>query len=117
MNKINLKIGGKYRDFHFGIGFIGLFLESTGIKMSEIDEKIKQNPFKLIPEMMYYSALFADKRANNEVDYDAYDVAEWIDLEGGINGNIVVEFTTAFFNSLTKGVPTQPENKKKVLKK
>jgi len=48
MNKITLNLGGKDRDFHFGIGFIGLFLEKSGIAMSDIDEKIKENPFKII---------------------------------------------------------------------
>ena len=117
MTKITLNLGGKDREFHFGIGFIGLFLESTGIQMAEIDAKIKENPFKLIPEMMYYSTLFADKRANKEVDYDAYDMAEWIDSAGGINGKEVIDFTTAFFQSLTKDVPSQSIDKKKVSKK
>jgi len=117
MNKITLILGGKDRDFHFGIGFIGLFLEKSGIAMSDIDEKIKENPFKIIPEMMYYSTLFADQRAGKEVDYDAYSVAEWIDEADGINGKEVVSFITAFFQSLTKDVPTQPEVKKKVTKK
>jgi hypothetical protein len=117
MNKITLNLGGKDREFHFGIGFIGLFLEKSGIQMAEIDTKIKENPFKLIPEMMYYSTLFADKRNNKEVDYDAYDMAEWIDEADGINGKEVIEFTTAFFQSLVKDVPTQPEVKKKVTKK
>lgn len=117
MNKITLKLGGKDREFHFGIGFIGLFLEKSGIQMAEIDQRIKENPFKLIPEMMYYSTLFADQRAGNEVDYDAYSVAEWIDDGGGINGKEVIEFTTAFFQSLVKDVPAQTEVKKKVTKK
>lgn len=117
MNKITLNLGGKDREFHFGIGFIGLFLDKSGIQMAEIDQKIKENPFKLIPEMMYYSTLFADQRAGNEVDYDAYSVAEWIDEADGINGGAVIKFTTAFFQSLVKDVPEQKEVKKKVSKK
>lgn len=117
MNKITLNLGGKERDFHFGIGFIGLFLEKSGIQMDEIDQRLKENPFKLIPEMMYYSTYFADKRLGKEIDYDAYDMAEWIDEAGGINGKEVIEFTTSFFQSLVKDVPEQKEVKKKVTKK
>lgn len=114
MNKIRLNLGGKTREFHFGLGFIGSFLEASKISMSEIDVKLQENPFKYIPEMMYHSLKYADLRNGNEIDFDAFDVAEWIDEVGGIGSKVVVDFSTAFFQSLIKDVPKQEEDKKKV---
>jgi len=117
MKKINLFIGGKYRDFYFGLGFLGNLLEKTGIEMHEIDAKIQGNPFKWIPEIMYYSLAFGYVRSNERPDFDAFDVAEWID-EVGMDSEVVISFFTSFKQSLTKDVPEQKEqSKKKVTKK
>ena len=114
MNLVRLNVGGKTREFHFGLGFIGAFLEASKISMSEIDAKLQENPFKYIPEMMYHSLKYAELRNKNEIDFDAFDVSEWIDEAGGIGSQVVVDFSTAFFQSLTKDVPKAEEDKKKV---
>ena len=116
MKSITLHIGGQERIFYFGLGFLGNFLEKSGIEMSEIDNKIKENPFKWIPEIMYYSAIFGFTRKNEFADFDAFDVAEWID-EVGIDSPIISQFFTAFQQSLVKNVPEEKEVKKKVTKK
>lgn len=117
MKKINLFIGGQYRDFYFGLGFLGNLLEKTGIELHEIDSKIQSNPFKWIPEIMYYSLAFGSIRKNESLDFDAFDVAEWID-EVGMDSEVILNFFSAFKNSLTKDVPEQKEqSKKKVTKK
>jgi len=118
MKKINLSIGGKYRDFYFGLGFLGILLEKTGVKMHEIDAQIQDNPFKWMPEIMYYSLAYGHIRLGETPDFNALAVSDWIDDEGGLDSKNVIAFFTAFRQSLTKDVPEQPkETKKKVTEK
>jgi hypothetical protein len=117
MKKINLKIGGEYRDFYFGLGFLGNLLEKENIGINEIDEKLVNNPFKWMPLIMYYSLSFGYTRKGDFAPFDSFDVAEWID-EIGMDDTVIVDFFTAFRQSLTKDVPKdKEEGKKKVTKK
>lgn len=115
MKQITLNIGGEDRIFYFGLGFLGNLLESENIAMTDIDDKIKENPFKWIPLIMFYSASFGFKRKNEFAPFDAFDVSEWID-EIGMDSEVVTSFFTAFTLSLTKDVP-ENKDKKKVNKK
>ena len=118
MKSITLEIGGEKRVFHFGLGFLGNFLEKENIQFHEIDEKIKCNPFKWMPLIMFYSLSFGYTRKNEFAPFDAFDVAEWVD-ELGIDNSIIFDFFEAFRQSLTKDVPVNEnqEVKKKVTKK
>lgn len=118
MKQITLNIGSKERVFYFGLGFLGNLLEKTGVQLHEIDEKIQGNPFKWMPEIMYHSLAYGYIRKNENPDFDGFDVADWIDEDGGFDSKNVVSFFTAFKQSLVKDVPEQPtESKKKVTKK
>jgi hypothetical protein len=101
MKKIILNIGGQDREFHFGIGFIGLFLETSGLRMDELN-KIDENPFKFNPILMFCSLSYAVKRKNEIPDFDLYDVNDWIDES---DGTAVIAFKNAFIESMTKDVP------------
>jgi hypothetical protein len=106
MKKIVLNIGGKDREFHFGIGFMGLFLEISGLKITELS-KIDENPFKYDPILIYSSAVFALQRKGETADFSQYDVIDWIDES---DGTAVQKFKESFVQSVTKDVPQQPEN-------
>lgn len=110
MKKITLNIGGKEREFHFGIGFIGLFLESAELTINELS-KIDENPFKYNPILMYCSSVYALQRKSEIVDYNLYDVNDWIDES---DGTAVIQFKEAFMKSLTKDVPEIIETSEKV---
>jgi len=114
MKKINLQIGGQYRDFYFGLGFLGNLLDTENLAMNEIDSKIAENPFKWIPEIMYHSVSFGYLRNNEFIDFTSFDVADWIDADGGFECKNVTMFFEAFRLSLVKDVP---EDKKKVTAK
>ena len=105
MKKILLNIGGKEREFHFGIGFMGFFLEMSNVKITELF-KIDENPFKYDPYLIYCSAVFALQRKREKPDFDLYNVIDWIDDS---DGSAVKEFKTAFIESMTKDVPEQKE--------
>lgn len=115
MKKINLQIGGEYRDFFFGLGFLGNLLEKENINMSDIDAELTNNPFKWIPRIMYHSCAFGFIRKGEFIPFDAFDVAEWID-EVGMQSEVVTSFFTEFNQSLTKDVP-EDKTKKKVTRK
>jgi hypothetical protein len=138
MKSIILNLGGQDRTFYFGLGFLGNFLEKTGVQMTDIDAKIKENPFKWIPEIMYHSLAFGYIRKNEFPVFDAYDVAEWIDEETEtveveipffnkhtglfetkkeLSKKIISDFFVALRQSQTKDVPEQKEVKKKVTKR
>lgn len=117
MNNIVLNIGGSERTFYFGLGFLGNLLDKTGVGISGIDAAISENPFKWMPEIMYHSLSYGYLRKNESMDFDLFDVCDWIENEGGLANDNVKLFFKAFRNSLTKDVPTDPDNKKKTLKK
>ena len=117
MKQITLNIGGEDRIFYFGLGFLGNLIEKSGVGMNEIDAKIQENPFKWMPEIMYHSVAFGFIRKNETVPFDSFDVADWIDTDGGFDSKVVIDFFAAFRQSLVKDVPQQPESKKKVMKK
>jgi len=118
MKKINLFIGGQYRDFYFGLGFLGTLLEKSGLEMHEIDAKIQGNPFKWIPEIMFHSLAYGYIRENRLPDFDVQNVVNWIDEDANAM-ELLKSFNTAFKQSLIKDVPVQPNEdvKKKVTKK
>lgn len=115
MKSITLNIGGQDRVFYFGLGFIGNLLETEKIQMTEIDAKLAENPFKWIPLIMYYSCAYGFKRKNEFPDFDAFDVADWID-EIGMDNEVIVNFFKAFTESLTKDVPEDKSKKKVTIK-
>ena len=118
MKQITLNIGGEERVFYFGLGFLGNLLEKTGVQMHEIDSKIQGNPFKWMPEIMYHSLAYGYIRKNENPGFDVFTISEWIDDDGGFDSKSVVDFFTAFGQSLRKDVPEQKEQtKKKVTKK
>ena len=117
MKNIKLNFGGEERTFYFGLGFLGNLLEKENIGINEIDEKLVNNPFKWMPLIMYYSLAWGYVRENENVPFNAFKVAEWID-EIGMDDTVIVDFFTAFRQSLTKDVPKdKEEGKKKVTKK
>lgn len=109
MNSINLI----NRDFHFGIGFLNELIDNTSLDLYELDDKLKAGDISIVPLMIYYSALYAKKRKKLEIDFDQFDVNDWIDDNGGLQGKFVLDFIEAFKYSLTKDVPLD-EGKKKV---
>lgn len=116
MKQIELNLGGEKRTFYFGLGFLGNLLEKENIAINEIDEKLINNPFKWMPLVMYYSLAWGFTRKNENAPFDAFDVTEWID-EVGIDDTVIIDFFTAFRQSLTKDVPESKEVKKKEAKK
>ena len=117
MKQIELELGGEKRTFYFGLGFLGNLLEKENIGINEIDEQLIKNPFKWMPLVMYHSLAWGYIRKGERPLFDSFDVSDWLD-EVGIDDTVVIDFFTAFRQSLVKDVPQgKEENKKKALKK
>lgn len=110
-NKITLNLGGKDREFHLGLGFIGYLLDEENIGFVEFGTKEQMNPFKWTPIKMYhslkYNLIFSDRES--EIDFNLKDVIQWID---DTDLSTLQKFNQAYHSALTKDVPV--EDKKKV---
>ena len=117
MKQIDLEIGGELRTFYFGLGFLGNLLEKENISIQEIGIKATENPYKWNALIMYHSCSFGYIRKGEEIPFNAFEVAEWIEDAGGFGSDVYKAFELAFSQSLTKDVPEQKDTKKKVTKK
>ena len=115
MKKITIEFGGKERDFHFGLGFIGELFQNTDVTLSNMGEKVVLNPFKYMPTIMFYSLQYAERRRGVEPDFTLYDVFDWFEEA---KQEDIDAFFVALRESLTKDVPVEKATeKKKVTKK
>lgn len=111
-NRIELEINGERIGFKFGLGFLGRFLEETGITVDKMSDAIEGNPFKILPAMMHIAYSYNEIRAKREPVYTEEDFIDFIDDSGGFNGSLLPEFLKGWQMSMTKDVPkTQPKKK------
>lgn len=100
-------------EFHFGIGFLTELFENTGTTLTDVLEKVQSGDITIYRYLMYYSRLYSVKRKGQTPDFDFYSIDDLIDSNGGIDGDFIIDFAKAFFESINKNVPVD-ENKKKV---
>ena len=117
MNKVKITIGETEFDFHFGLGFFGELKDNQGIGIEEIQVRLSENPFKLVPVLMLEAAKYSAKRSGMEADYNVFTFIDAIDNDGGISSDAFLKFIEAFTNSMTKDIPKEKATKKKVSQK
>ena len=116
--KAEIEFGGETRTFYFGIGFLGMFVENTTNTLATLEDNLLKNPFKVLPELMYYSLLYGYLKQDLTPEFTKYDVMEWIDEGGiGVSSVAVVEFRNALIESLNPKLPEEKGVKKKTVKK
>lgn len=104
--KIEL-LGIKY---YLGLGFLNEFLSGTGKNLNDFESV---DNVVLVPQLIYYSRLYACKRNGIDIDFTQEDVFDYIDDNGGVRGKFFSDFYTAYIKAMTEDVPTD-EDKKKV---
>lgn len=103
--RIEIKIGDKVLPCSLGLGFLGNFIEETGIGVTEIGENLNRNPFKYVPLLLFHST----KTAGSEISLE--EVTELLDNNGGLGNDEVNRFLLAWTKSMTKDVPIEEADK------
>lgn len=110
-NKVKIEIDGETKTFWLGMGALGLYLDNVkkdGIVLDNLIDNLQDNPFSVVPRLMFYCYSYGFVREGKNVDVTPYIVSEWIDENGGMNGRVFKNFLEAFTNSLSQGVPDEP---------
>tara|TARA_R110000772_G_scaffold37589_3_gene89201 strand:- start:10807 stop:11175 length:369 start_codon:yes stop_codon:yes gene_type:complete len=113
-NKAEIEFGGEKRTFYFGLGFLGLFIDKTNCTLSSLESDIQTNPFKVLPQLMYYSLLYGYLRKDDTPPFTQFDIVDWMDAEGGVNGKGILEFMSGVSSSMNPKLPVSKSVKKKV---
>ena len=105
MNKIDLTINKRKLTCSFGLGFIGELLDSLDMTLNQVVHALNNNPFKIVPFLIFKSAEYTLIREGEEVDFTKFDLVDDIDEDGGSDGKEVINFLAEFTKSLSKDVP------------
>ena len=75
-----LKIGGKNRTLHFSMNFWATFTELLGISLDELGDVFQKGvSLKAIINIIYVGILTYDQENKKEIDYDNFDVGNWLE--------------------------------------
>lgn len=113
-------IGGRERNFSFGLKCIGELVDHNDWGFSVLGQKMTSNPLVTTPLIIYYGAKNGAERNGETVDFELNDVYDWID-EIGLKSPLLIDLINNFSNSLIgylndlKG--EQPKKGKEVKKK
>lgn len=119
--KTTLELGGQPRTFHFGSGFIGNCLDTIGVDFQGLFDMMRNNPYKVIPIMMFESYKFNLWLEDKEPDCTQKDFIRWIseepDTDDSAQNKWVNEFMESRTKHLPKDEPVKPGKKKPVKRK
>ncbi len=90
------EFGGKERTFWLGLGFLSSFLKESKTTIETFDKALSDNPFDMIPLMVYCSLKYGYDRVGADLDINKFQVVEWIDEAGGVGGDFTVFFLEKF---------------------
>ena len=110
-----LKLGGETRSVLFGNLAFKKLKEETGNTLGMIGQAMTEQDITIIPVCLYY-ALRAAERYEKKTpgEYDADDVAMWMDGEGGVAAKIIPWILEAITDMT--GDAVEDDTKKKVKK-
>jgi len=75
-----LKIGGKNRTLHFSMNFWATFTDLLGISLDELGEVFQKGvSLKAIINIIYVGILTYDQENKKEINYDNFDVGNWLE--------------------------------------
>lgn len=111
MKRLKLEYEKEVIEYAFGLGFLGEFIDQSGIALLDLQTKLEENPYKTIPLLMFYSRKWAVESQGKELDFTLGDTIELIDDNGGITSKNSVAFLSEFAKSMTKDVPKEKPKK------
>jgi len=112
-----LEIGGKKRTLHFSMNFWANFTDMLNISLAEIGDVFSNGiSIKGLRTLIYSGLLAYDQENKKEIDYDEFDIGNWLeDIEATEIEKIVVAMTESKIlgNSLNGGLERNPKDSKK----
>ncbi len=103
MNSIKFEIGGKEREFILGLGLIGDLLKYHETDFEGLSQLYTTNNiFALGPPTVFYAHKHAVRKAKGVVDFDIYDVEEWIEeIDKGVLNDNIQQLMVLFYETLS----------------
>ena len=112
-----LEIGGKKRTLHFSMNFWASFTDLLNISLAEIGDVFSNGiSIKGLRTLIYSGLLAYDQENKKEIDYDEFDIGNWLeDIDAKEIEKIVVAMTESKIlgNSLNGGLERNPTDSKK----
>lgn len=104
---MKLKVLNREYNCHFGLGFLGEVIDVLDVDYGEFLAKYEKNPFKYVPLVMYQSIKYSTEMEGEKLGFEHKDLINWIDENGGLTNQEMIDFSQAFIKSLTKNVPKE----------
>lgn len=109
-----LEIGGKERTLHFSMNFWATFTDMLDISLDELGSIFDKGiSLKAIITLVYAGILTYDQENKNDVDYDFFDVGNWLEEIGSDEIEKMVQAMTESKILGTQLNPNQEEDSKK----
>ena len=109
-----LKIGGKNRTLHFSMNFWATFTELLEISLDQLGDLFQSGvSIKAIISIVYSGILTYDQENKKEIDYDIYDVGNWLeDITAEDIEKIIKAMTESRIlgNDLNAGIKRNPDS-------
>lgn len=122
--RLTVELGGSPRTIHLGVGAIGNGLRALGVNMADFFDELTQNPYHMVPVMMYEGYRFNkwleddQERPIREIEMDCTlkDFIRWISEIPDTQDGPMSRWISAYVESRTKNVP-KPKGKKQPVKR
>ena len=116
MYSSEISVNGRKIPIRFGV-WVMKSLVDDGVKLSELSEKMINNPFDIVPKILFFGAVNAsEKRQGKGISIN--DIYDWLDMEkGGLFSEKSQELIKLFTDQMTEGVPTVAEDEQEIVKK
>jgi hypothetical protein len=108
----NYTIDDKEIEFFIGNYALERSLEDLDASISDLSDLLNKKFMSLIRLFMYYSAEYAALAKDEKFTITKFDVYQWIDKTGGINGEFYSEFSKRLFKALGANTDTDKPAKK-----
>lgn len=108
-----LKLGNETRSVLFGNLAFKKLKEETGITLSVISKALIEQDITIVADVLYYALRAAEryeKKAPGE--YDAEEVALWMDMESGVTTLVLPWLLEAIEDMTGQSEPDEPAKKK-----
>lgn len=95
-----IEIGGKQRPVRFGFAGLYEYEQQTGRKalsdFASLSAGLENVSITLIVDLVYYGLVCGHRKDGANVDFDKFDVAEWIGNDQGVLQTVMQAFADSF---------------------